>query len=111
MQAPDGLAPAALAGGQTVGVRVPAFAVTRALCEAFERPVTATSANISGEPATDDPQQVALQLANGLDVLLDSGTTPGGPPSTIVDVTHEDLRLIRAGAVAWDDVKACARIE
>ena len=64
-----------------------AHAVARALCAAFERPLTATSANISGEPATDDPDDVAAQLASGLDLLLDAGTTPGGPPSTIVDVT------------------------
>jgi tRNA A37 threonylcarbamoyladenosine synthetase subunit TsaC/SUA5/YrdC len=71
--------------------------------------VTATSANVSGQPATDDPDQVAAQLTGGLDLLLDSGTTPGGPASTIVDVTHAEVRLIRAGAVSWEDVKACAQ--
>jgi L-threonylcarbamoyladenylate synthase len=73
--------------------------------------VTATSANLSGEPATDDPSQVAAQLSSGLDLLLDSGMTPGGPASTIVDVTHRDMRLIRAGAVSWEDVNACAQRE
>jgi L-threonylcarbamoyladenylate synthase len=79
------------------------------LCAAFERPVTATSANISGQAATDDPDEVAAKLGGVLDLLLDSGTTPGGPPSTIVDVTREEMRLIRAGAVSWEDVKACAQ--
>jgi len=110
IRAPDGLAPEVLAGGRSVGVRVPACAVTRALCQSFERPLTATSANISGEPPTADPDHVALRLAGRVNVLLDSGTTPGGPASTIVDVTQDDLRLIRSGAVSWDDVKACVRI-
>jgi L-threonylcarbamoyladenylate synthase len=107
MRAPRALAPGVTAGGTTVGVRVPAHAVTRALCAAFERPVTATSANISGQAATDNPDKVAETLTEGLDLLLDSGTTPGGPASTIVDLTHGDMRLIREGAVPWKNVKAC----
>src|SRR5262245_17533410 len=109
MRAPGGLAPEVTAGGRTIGVRVPSHAVARAVCAAFERPVTATSAELSGHPATDNPNQVAAQLSNGVDLLLDSGTTPGGPASTIVDVTERALRLIRAGAVSWEDVTACAR--
>ena len=111
MRAPDALAPAVLAGGQTIGVRVPSHAVARAVCAAFDRPLTATSANLSGEPATADPSHVAARLGRDLDVLLDAGASPGGPASTIVDVTHPDIRLIRAGAVAWDDVKACVQSE
>ena len=109
MRAPDAIAAEVTAGGSTVGVRVPSHAVTRALCAAFERPLTATSANISGQPATDNPNDVADRLSIGLDLLLDAGTTPGGPPSTIVDVTQRELRLIRAGAVSWKDVQACVR--
>jgi tRNA A37 threonylcarbamoyladenosine synthetase subunit TsaC/SUA5/YrdC len=46
---------------------------------------------------------------SGLDLLLDSGTTPGGPASTIVDLTHGEMRLIREGALSWKDVKACTQ--
>jgi tRNA A37 threonylcarbamoyladenosine synthetase subunit TsaC/SUA5/YrdC len=42
----------------------------------------------------------------GVDLLLDAGRTPGGAPSTIVDVTGRDVRLVRPGAIAWDDVQA-----
>jgi L-threonylcarbamoyladenylate synthase len=110
MRAPTGLAPNVTAGGVTIGIRVPAHAVARALCAAFDRPVTATSANLSGEAAADHPDLVADRLSKGLDVLLDAGTTQGGPPSTIVDVTHAELRLIRAGAVSWEDVNRCAQL-
>jgi len=71
--------------------------------------LTATSANISGEPDSGDPDHVALALADAdVDLLLDAGTTPGGPPSTVVAVTGDTVRLIRPGAIAWDDVRACA---
>ena len=107
MRAPKAIAPGVTAGGATVGVRVPSHAVTRALCMACERPLTATSANISGQAATDNPDEVARLLSTGLDVLLDAGLTPGGPPSTIVDVSERAVRLIRVGAVSWSDVQAC----
>lgn len=109
MRAPAAIAPEVTAGGSTVGVRVPSHAVTRALCAAFGCPLTATSANISGQAATDNPDEVADRLSGGLDLLLDAGATPGGAPSTIVDVTHGEVQLIRAGAVSWKDVQACVR--
>jgi L-threonylcarbamoyladenylate synthase len=105
------LAPAALApdvtGGQgTVGIRIPAHEVTRALCAAAGTPLSATSANISGRPATDDPDVVAAELGARIDVLVDAGRTAGGAPSTIVDVTGGEPRLIRAGAIEWHAVLA-----
>jgi L-threonylcarbamoyladenylate synthase len=107
MQAPERL-PAEVTGGTgRVGVRVPAHAVARALCLACGTPLTATSANKSGQPATNDPDAVARALGAGLDVLLDAGVTPGGPPSTIVDVTDATPRVIRQGAIPWQSIQAC----
>ena len=93
----------------TIGVRVPAHDVTRALCDACDRPLTATSANISGQMATGDPDVVWRTLGERIDVLVDAGLTPGGPPSTIVDVTERGPRLIREGAISWDSVLAAIR--
>lgn len=106
--ASDRLAPEVTGGTGRVGVRVPAHLVARRLCEACERPLTATSANLSGQPAADDPDEVARSLGRGSDImLLDAGKTPGGPPSTIVDVTMAEPRLVRAGAISWEAVLAC----
>ena len=90
-----------------VGVRVPADPIARAVCAAVGWPVTATSANISGVPATSDPDVVERTLGASVDLLIDTGCTPGGAPSTIVDVTVIPPRLVRAGAVAWIEVLAC----
>lgn len=105
--APPTLAPAVTGGGPTVGIRVPDHLAARALCAAAGVPLTATSANRSGAPPTRDPAVVAEALGDAVDLLVDAGMTPGGPPSTIVDVTGAEPRLIRAGAIAWDDVLAC----
>jgi L-threonylcarbamoyladenylate synthase len=109
LAAPASLPPAVLGGGTTVAVRVPAHDVARALARALGRPLIATSANVSGQPATDEPGVVISRLGSRLDGVLDAGRTPGGPPSTIVDVTGESLRLVRPGAVPWERVVQSAR--
>ena len=107
MPAPDRLPSAVTGGTGRVGVRVPAHAVARALCAACGTPLTATSANRSGRPATNDPDAVAESLGGGIDLLLDAGVTPGGPPSTIIDVTDAPPRIVRQGAIPWESIQTC----
>ena len=105
LPAPVTIAAGVTAGTGRVGVRVPACDVTRAVCKAANRPVTATSANISGSPATSDPDVVEDTLGGLLDYLLDTGPTPGGPPSTIVDLVEAEPRLLRTGAIDWQEIR------
>jgi L-threonylcarbamoyladenylate synthase len=111
VRAPAALVPEVTGGTGLVGVRVPAHAVARGLCVACRKPLTATSANISGRSPTDDPVMVVAALGPQIDVLLDAGRTPGAAPSTIVDVTGDEPRLVRAGAIPWDVVQMAARRE
>ena len=93
-------------GSGRVGVRVPANAIARAICRAAGRPITATSANRSGQPATADPEEVERTLGQDVDLLIDAGPTRGGAPSTIVDVTGPTPQLVRPGAVSWSEIQA-----
>jgi L-threonylcarbamoyladenylate synthase len=104
--APRALAPDVTGGTGKVGVRVPADAVARAICAACARPVTATSANLSGAPATADPAEVERTLGDRLDLLIDTGPANGGAPSTIVDMTADEPVLVRAGAIEWEEIQA-----
>src|SRR3972149_241626 len=92
-------------GPARVGGRVPASGIARAICLASRIPVTATSANLSGQPATADPDEVERTLGAAVDLLIDAGPTPGGAPSTVVDVTDERPRLVRAGAISWEEIR------
>jgi len=103
--APRALARAVHAGTGKVGVRVPRDDVARAICAAARTPLTATSANVSGEPATADPGEVERALGARIDVLIDTGEAPGGAPSTIVDATVDPPALVRAGAISWDEIQ------
>jgi L-threonylcarbamoyladenylate synthase len=103
--APRALARDVHGGSGKVGVRVPRDEVARAICRAVGTPITATSANISGAGATADPGDVERTLGSRIDLLVDAGPTPGGPPSTIVDATQTPPALVRAGAIEWDEIQ------
>jgi L-threonylcarbamoyladenylate synthase len=103
LEAAPVLAAECLAGGRTVGIRVPDHPVAVALSRAAGFPVTATSANRTGATAASTPDAVAEALPD-VDAILDAGSAPGGPPSTIVYVTASDVTLVRAGVVPWDRV-------
>jgi L-threonylcarbamoyladenylate synthase len=91
---------AELRGPAGVGVRVPDHALARALAAGLGRPITATSANRSGEPAAIDVGLARAALGDGVDLYLDGGTC-AGTPSTVVAVGQDGtLALIREGAVA-----------
>jgi L-threonylcarbamoyladenylate synthase len=98
------LDPRVSAGRATVAVRVPGHAVARAFASAAGGLLTSTSANRSGEPPATTAVGVLDSLAGSLGYVLDGGTTPGGPASTIVDVCASAPRLIRAGQVPFDRV-------
>lgn len=98
------IAPQVHGGTGAVAVRVPKHAVTRMLARLFGYPLTASSANLHGRSPTPDADEVAATLGDDLSVLVDAGPSPGGAPSTIVDVTVSPIRLVRAGAVPWERV-------
>ena len=96
--------PQLLTEAGTVAIRVPAQPLARRLAADFQHPITATSANRSGQPPVADAAAVAAALGPELAVLIDAGPAPGGAPSTIVDVRGDAPVLVREGAVAWDRV-------
>lgn len=92
----------------TIAVRVSSLPLARALA-GCAGPITATSANRSGEGPAQTADQVELRLDAGVDLLLDGGTTTGGLPSTIVSVGATSggdgpVELIREGAIPFRDV-------
>ena len=98
------LAPAMLAGGKTVAVRVPAHPVAMGIARVFGHPITATSANLTGVEPVNDASAMAKELSDDLSIILDGGPTLGGLPSTIVDARGLQPMLIREGIVPWERV-------
>lgn len=91
------------AGSPGLAVRVPALELARALCRACG-PLLSTSANRSGGPAPVTCADALRAVGEAATLALDAG--PGGAlGSTIVDLTTDPPRLLRAGPVAWPDVE------
>lgn len=90
--------PRALVRDGKVGVRVPGASPALDLVRAFGGPLTATSANLSGQPAARTEAEVRAYFREGLAGQV-PGDAPGGLPSTVVDVTEGVLRVIRVGAI------------
>ena len=98
------LPPELLAGGATVAVRLPDHAWLRGLIGALGGPLAATSANLHGGHDPQTAADVAAQLGDALPLIADGGPTPGPVPSTIVDCTAAEPRLLRAGALPWERI-------
>ncbi|HRC87063.1 MAG TPA: L-threonylcarbamoyladenylate synthase [Thermoanaerobaculia bacterium] len=88
----------AAAGGSSLAVRMPAHEPLRRLLEELGTALTATSANLAGEPPLLEPAEAAAWLAEEDAVVIDAGRLPGGPPSTLVAPAGDHFEVLRAGA-------------
>ena len=86
----------------TIGVRCPAHPVPLALCSAVG-PLATTSANRHGEPTLTTAAEVMAVFGDAVVVVLDGGTCSGSP-STVVDCTGVEPKLLREGRVPWSDL-------
>ena len=98
--------PALLTGNTgTVGVRISSNSVANRFVQQMGRPVTATSANVSGGPACLRASEVQAAFGDGLGCILDGGPTSGGPGSTILACFGDVAWLVRDGAVPFAEVQ------
>ncbi len=89
-------------GLDTVGMRCPDHAVTRAIIARAGVPVAAPSANRSGRPSCTTAQHVREDMDGRIDGVVDGGACRVGVESTIVDLTVTPPRLLRPGGLALE---------
>lgn len=84
-----------------IAVRIPAAEIPIAVIRAAGLPVTATSANLHGEPECTNAQAVKLQFKSTLPVIVDGGSSPYSSLSTIVSLSDSEGRwkLMREGVI------------
>lgn len=88
-----------------IALRVPAAKIPCAVIRQFNRPVTGTSANLSGREPCHSAAEVAYQVGDQLPLILDGGETGGSLPSTVVDVRGDKWRILRDGPVHESDIR------
>lgn len=97
--------PEVLTGSRgTVGIRLSGNPVCQALLNMLPHPVTATSANRSGEEGCHRVTELPIDLQTAVDLILDAGPLPPGPGSTVVDVTRIPPRVLREGVLGEDQI-------
>jgi len=89
-----------------VALRVPNAKIPLAVVQAAQIPITATSANLSGESECTTAVAVRDQLKDRISIIVDGGTSPRDIPSTIVDLTDQEARwrILREGAIPAQDI-------
>jgi L-threonylcarbamoyladenylate synthase len=94
------------AGTGTVGVRIPKLPLIEAVLASLGRPITGTSANRSGGKDPVVMKDVRRALGKGCDLFVDGGRAPGKMPSTVLDCTGPQFRIIRQGALGAEALAA-----
>lgn len=92
------------AGTGKIGVRIPGHPVARALVKQVGRPITGTSANLSGRAGCRETANLDPEILSRVDMVLDGGILKGGIGSTVVDVTCNPVKIVRQGEVASDEI-------
>ena len=91
----------------TVAVREPKNKLIRDILKIYKKPITATSANISGKPSAYKPSEILNYFAKSKitpDYFIDAGVLPQKPVSTIIDLTDK-LKILREGEIKFEDIK------
>jgi L-threonylcarbamoyladenylate synthase len=102
----DGMPSEILGDDRRVGVRVSSHPIARALAAGLGRSITATSANLAGEPPATALAEARRALRAKIKVYLEGGTLAGGAPSSVVAIDTAGWRVLRAGAISERQIAA-----
>ena len=96
----------ATGGLTTAGFRIPNHGIPISLCKATGKPLTGTSANISGKNAATTAEEALCQFKDSsLDLIIDDGPSPSSQPSTIIHFEDDEVKLIREGVIPMAQIK------
>ncbi len=93
------VSPLLTAGSGKIGLRVSSHPAARRIVQKLKKPLTATSANLSGAPECTRASEVADQIGDKIDAIVDLGNTLGTAGSTIIDTTCNPPVILRKGAI------------
>ena len=93
---------------KTLGIRIPNYPPINQLVKIFKKPITATSANLSGSSPHYSIESFINKLPKNkkdlIDLIVDAGKLPRNKPSTVVDLVEEDIKIIRHGDIVFTQV-------
>jgi L-threonylcarbamoyladenylate synthase len=108
--AADNVSPMLTAGSGKIGLRVSSHPAAQRIVQKLGRPLTATSANLSGAPECVSSTDVASQLGDQIDAIIDLGNSYGNIGSTIIDVTCTPPVILREGTISRKTIEKYVQI-
>jgi L-threonylcarbamoyladenylate synthase len=101
------LSPLLTGGTGTIGIRISAHKTAIELCRRWGKPITATSANISGMEPAGNASEVRSMFGSKVEYIIDGGEASAGRCSTVVGIDQGHLRLFREGLVNFSSLLQC----
>ena len=93
-----GILPKETGTQESIGLRIPNYDFVTSLLSAYNKPLTGTSANLSGEPPLSDSKEISRQFQNrkhAPDILIDAGKLPFSRPSKVIDIRRQKAKILR----------------
>ena len=90
----------------TVGIRMPNNVTALKILRAVGRPLVGTSANITNQKNAIEASEVIQIFGDQIDILIDKGTTDTGIPSTIIDLSNSQAKILREGGIPRKKIEA-----
>ncbi len=97
--------PVMISNGKTVGVRMPDHEVALKIIESAGGILPTTSANISGEKTPRSFEELDDEFKNRIDIIVNGGVCPIGTASTIIDMSSENIKILREGAISQKQIE------
>ena len=99
-------APSALCGDSPfIGIRRTMFPVCRTLIKSSDRPLCSTSANIAGSPPPGRFEDIHPSILSQVACMIDARQPLGGQPSTLIQINHDQISVLREGAVSTRQIQ------
>jgi len=94
-------------GKDKIGVRIPENQIAQEILQGTKFPLTATSANLSGGKDPITAKEAIEQVGDRVDLVLDAGRCRYGKPSTVVDVSENEIKVLRKGVISKKQLLGC----
>lgn len=89
-----------VSNGETVGVRMPNHKKALEIIESAGGILATTSANISGENTPSSFEELSEEFKKRVDIIVNGGKCPIGTASTIIDISSENVKILREGSIS-----------
>jgi len=104
-RASKAVSPRLTANTGLIGIRISSHPIARMLAQALGAPLTATSANLSGETECTTARQVVHSIGPFIDGIIDGDKTPGHKGSTVINIAVSPPRILRIGVISENEIK------